>query len=938
MRAMPSARSGVVLLDEADLLFHYRLNEASSASNAADAGPDGFNLTQNGSPAVSGAVYDQTGTSVGARVFAASSDYFQRTATGYAAAAQGENSVWAWVFPNSLTGTQCLAYLGGTGASASGNNTQMVLRLIGDEVSLEWQHSTNTAVTCTTTGAGLVVDELYFILATRELDPNNAGKYRVRIDVWSLNDRKTRLHNNLHGLLHQEFFSNKTGPDGGGSTGRMVIAADYDFIGQAFTGELSDVGMSRRALSYEWGREQFARAARDYDVGSLACRDTAAVRWRARALASYGTWQDLNALAGKGWLASASCTHSVDDKIGAGRVDLVREQDRRSNSETSRVLSLAPGMATSPLALIVRPKGRIIQEAALYPDRGAAQRDPYEWEYNVLHDGFAGKFGPARDNISIPIDGRGAVLRDMWIQTAKGYGDDASPEAVEDVAQEIVDDAKPSSYTYLEGVTPTIRAAVATGFSINEYLQEQEPVINAINSLLLEVGADFRYRWIDGLQEFVPDIASPDRTLATVSRTFSVDEIEEWESYDYGTDDIRNAISVTGRAQNGTDAAGQPVYERIEVTVEDSASIDQYGYLWAQINEGAASRLDSLAEITALANDALSDLKDPKVWARCALKGFFPFVELWDRYTFAADGRYRSSALTACVVGYTHEGGQDGRTRTVLEVRGDKPVATIEGWSTMISGAGQAPPGPLYTMPAITGLSYVAGVGHAEFTWDLPPNSIARNVDVYEVWTGASASFTTATGTLRARVRTNAWTRGGLDPASVDGYVRVRGRDIWGNYTPFTTGLAYTALYTTRRPSFKLSRDSTNVAFGAATFVNAGALLNGAAGDWDSHSALSGGTFTAPVDGEYTFDGMLKLRADATAGRVINIELREGTGVTPISERFSTNIGTVGVTLPFTFTIELAEGDTVELWVQDTGNDEMLPQTFWRGILDVHTP
>lgn len=958
MRAAPSPRSGVVLMDDVDLLFHYRLNEASAANDAADAGPDGFDLTQAGSPAVSGAVYNQTGTTVGARVFDAATDYFSATATSYAASAQGENSVWAWVFPTTVSGTQCLAYLGGTGATGSGNNTQMVLRLVGDEVSLEWQHSTNTAVTSTTTGAALVNDELYFILATRENDPDNAGKYRVRIDVWALNDKTTRFSaTGTHGLQHQEYFANLTGPDGGGTTGRMVIGSDYDFTGQSFTGELSDVGMSRRALSYEWGREQFARAARDFDLNGVVNKPSAYhARGRVRVLDPDGNWIDLNRLAGRGWLASGSTREHIDDPVGQARLSLVREHARRSNSETSPVLSIAPGMEDSPLNnytsdQLVRGKTRVKLDIAVIPDRGISPRDPYEWEHDLHWDGYVADMDAADFSMGVPVDGRGVEAMDLWLTRSGTYSSDSSPQSIETTVQELFDDAIANYHgavapTYLSGPNaPTVRVPVATGTNINAYTQEPDAVLSCGRALGDEVGFDLRYRFIPGLREYVPNLEEPDRSKATVDWTFAAEDVSKWDSIRYGTRDIRNAIHVVALDSNG---------DRIEVTRTDSTSIAKYGYLWAEINEGSAHRIDSTAEITALGDAALAELKEPVIWASCTLAGFFPLVETWDRYTFAADGRTRDQSVTACVIGFEHVLAEDGSITTKLELRGDTPAAKARTWGTMLVGYQQSPSAPLYTMQTPTGLAATAGVGHSHFQWDTPDRDILRNFDVYEVWTGATSGFTTASGgTLRARVRTNAWSRGGLtDPSAVDGYVKIRAVDIWGNASALTSAVTYSATYTTTtHPAFKAygwdsGGGSWSSTPGWRTYrADTEAYDTGA--DYDNATNFE---FTAPVTGVYRFGGVATWAA-LTADRTLSARIVDDSGTpvvlaTPVSRDvlYDATYGASPADLKFSWEVALTSGDKVRLQMDETdGSISRAPlqsteqQTYWAGELIAQT-
>lgn len=914
MRAEPNARAGVQLLETVDVVAQYRCDEGSAASNLADDSGRGNALTVNGTPAVAGRVYDST-TVQGGRDFDGSTDYFQLSDTGHISELQGEASIALWFSTDTVSGNGVLAEYGGDQGGTNTENIVVQAIRLGSELSMRWQHSSGTVVAATTSGLSLETSTPYFACFTRELDPDNDGQYRVRIDLWDLDEKKTS-----DALKYSQIVSNNLTITDGTTNARFTVGASYSG-GALFNGQMTDVTYARRPLSFEWSREQFARAARDYDYSTLANNpDAYYARARVRILDPDGNWLDISDLEGWDFFKGAEIPFHMDTPVGSAKVHLVREQNRRSNASDAPSLSISPGVSGSVLntfsasGVLLGSRREVKIEVALIPDRGNSVREPYEWEYVLHWHGYTQNVDPSSPDLTLQVDHKTSVLRDMWLQSAGLYGDDSTPEALEDVMQEIIDDGKPASFTYLGGVTPQIRVATSPGTTLNEFEQEEQPILTATRWLADEIGWDFRARWVDTLQEFVFDLAEPDRSKNSVDRTFDAEEFDRPERFEYGIRDIRNAVNVTARDANG---------DRIETTETNSTSIGEHGYLWGQINEGTIHRIDTAGEIIALGQAALSDLADPVVWATIPLRGFFPLVEIWDRYTFNGDGRVFSGTFTGSVIGYRHVVKETGMIQTVLEIKGDVPTGGTRKWRQIMAGPGQTPPGMKLVPPTPVAPTYSNGVGHAQISWDVPPNAVIRNLDVYEVYTGSSSGFTTSTGTLRARIKTNDWTFGGItDPLtdlSGDDYAKILVRDVWGNASDLSTAVNINALYSQLKPYVyvtSLVTDST-VSLSAATFtkVTFDNVPEDTGGDWSN----ANDRFTAPVDGLYTFNPSSRMTAGAAGSNMdVRFDLRNASGTSYLSAfeipQLSFQRGASTPTYFCTIPLALTAGDEVDLY------------------------
>jgi hypothetical protein len=123
--------------------------------------------------------------------------------------------------------------------------------------------------------------------------------------------------------------------------------------------------------------------------------------------------------------------------------------------------------------------------------------------------------------------------------------------------------------------------------------------------------------------------------------------------------------------------------DRITVSVQDDASILLYGPRYAEMDEGLTSHIDTEEEGLALANYALSDLKDPKAeWV--VPMPYWYAAELHDRYEFQPLGSpiHFDQPTTLAVSGFRHtlgaDGDEAGEATTDLRLRKNAAAANRE--------------------------------------------------------------------------------------------------------------------------------------------------------------------------------------------------------------------------------------------------------------------
>ena len=247
---------------------------------------------------------------------------------------------------------------------------------------------------------------------------------------------------------------------------------------------------------------------------------------------------------------------------------------------------------------------------------------------------------------------------------------------VEDVMQEILDDNGLSSITLAVSSSPN-----PIDWDIRAYIQQREPVLEALRNLAIQIGWDVRYKWDSGSSTFKLTLFEPDRATATSLQTFTHAQIDQISGLAVDIADIRTAARLYYPDSNDTWPDG--ALKRKYVEAVDSAAEALYGHRWMEIQEDYASNIDTSTEAQAMVDACVSDLANPGVEMEARLVHGFPWVELGDLYTFQAQtepdiNRYFTSDQDLAVVGWTCEA-MDGHLRTTLRCRG-QPTLGKRRW------------------------------------------------------------------------------------------------------------------------------------------------------------------------------------------------------------------------------------------------------------------
>ncbi len=237
-----------------------------------------------------------------------------------------------------------------------------------------------------------------------------------------------------------------------------------------------------------------------------------------------------------------------------------------------------------------------------------------------------------------------------------------SGNPVEQVMQNILNDHRHSS-----DATVTLYTPSSPSWGIHQFIQQREFVLDAISKLAKQIGWDLRFKWRPSSSQFELTFYQPTRSAPSVDKVFGVSDYENPTRLSVDIANIRNSWRVVYSDQSDLWPDGSPKRKTIEVS--DPTSIGKYGELWAEIQEGEASQIDSSTEATILVNAALSDCKEPTAELGVVLTRGFPWVEVNDYYTFNANRLHFSVNQSLAVTGWTQH--FDGlRLKTSLEVRG----------------------------------------------------------------------------------------------------------------------------------------------------------------------------------------------------------------------------------------------------------------------------
>jgi hypothetical protein len=223
---------------------------------------------------------------------------------------------------------------------------------------------------------------------------------------------------------------------------------------------------------------------------------------------------------------------------------------------------------------------------------------------------------------------------DTQIEAAADYGSSGGT-AIELVIQNILD-GTPSGMGVPTVYTPVSPVAYRTVFTL-----EPAKVLEAARQIAQDIGWDARFRYdAAGVSRFT--FYDPDRDRVTVDTTFGPTEYLNVEQMALRLADIRNAGKLYYYDTSGVEQS---------VTASDAGSIALHGRRFFQIPPQAG--IDTSTEAQKLIDAAVHDLAGPGAEQTVTTLYFWP-AQLFDRYTFLANGVHYDTDQTLAVVAYQH--------------------------------------------------------------------------------------------------------------------------------------------------------------------------------------------------------------------------------------------------------------------------------------------
>lgn len=324
---------------------------------------------------------------------------------------------------------------------------------------------------------------------------------------------------------------------------------------------------------------------------------------------------------------------------------------------------------------------------------------------------------------------------------------------VETVIQQILDDNLGAGAVTLW--CPTSPSWQLIGFKVGTQSTWDE-----LKVLADQIGWLIRYMDDSGTPKL--KLFDPLRSTTTSLRTFSKSE-GEVTTLATRWNDIRNTVRGVYSDVQDLDASGNPKRKVVEVT--DSASVTKYGDLFCAVEEDSNSNIDTSTEMTAMLNAMLSDLAEPTASFGFKLLRFFPFVEIADLYTLAANQVHFDTDQKLAVSSYRHQVGETG-FNTVFALRGKPASNNAAGWFSRMDDAEGALKHGLTTVENFVPIALIADtlpVGGVRIQFDWGTTKIPEDTE-FELHLSKSSGFTPDSSTRAAVGKERHFEVGNLDP------------------------------------------------------------------------------------------------------------------------------------------------------------------------------
>lgn len=355
-----------------------------------------------------------------------------------------------------------------------------------------------------------------------------------------------------------------------------------------------------------------------------------------------GVWRNLRALEGRDWVVSVDWGRSKDQPVTVANIVLWATEGKRSLSVFHEGSKLNRGAGVYAPALDLNTDVRI--ETATTAWCYAAK----DADWRLVFEGYVQAAPVQGDTINVTAYAYIGRMERAFFITDQKFG--GTGVMLEDVAEDIVD-AKGLAAEF-----PLVFPAPSAWGITREYTVSQRTVLGALLDLTLKPAMVVRERLDTSVAAPAAGLAPgrwkvnlyrPDYENTTPHWTFvSPREVEGTPATSPGTlDQIRNRI--TNRFLD--EASG----EWLTVTLDDAASIADYGLAEASTTEGADSPINSTAQATTHVQGLLFNLSLPET-SLSRRVDYCHAIELDDCCAYTRDGRHADVTLKGYVTDYHH--------------------------------------------------------------------------------------------------------------------------------------------------------------------------------------------------------------------------------------------------------------------------------------------
>lgn len=480
-------------------------------------------------------------------------------------------------------------------------------------------------------------------------------------------------------------------------------------------------------------------------------------------------WTDLSTLLPGDYLLGVSWSDSIDAPVSDASASVVR------NGPDGKRLSLSPLVVGSVLNTVDGSYQPLLREGAYWRVEVATvpldtrRVDVPAGAWREVWRGRIDEVDAGGDELRITGRDLGGLLQDTWAEVERNYGS-AAGTPVQSVIQSILSDNGMSAFGLYTPVNPlSVRGP---------YVQEREPLLDAVRFLAEQIGWDVRMRWREDASAFALTLWSPDRLTDTPVATFGPDNVLELGELKRSLEHVRNVVEVVYTDKLDKDVGGEK--KRKTVTSTNPTSVALYGRRWMQVAEGGSSLIDTAAEAQRLADAAIADLSESALSLSLTLPGIHWYLQAADLVQVLPDGVHFDTSQRLGIVSVEFECASSGEARTKLQLQG-RPCTSRAEWMERDARPGIAPSATFTGPAAPSGLSVANTVNGFSLAWT--PAADGPAWDSYELHVSSSPSFTPSQATYRANSRATRFDLQDL-VAGRAYYARVIPRDVKGNAGP----------------------------------------------------------------------------------------------------------------------------------------------------------